>query len=643
MKQGQGSLVQVDSAVLKPSQGVLSPVLMQFVGRDVVLLPRNIEFRSEDNYSWFGKVQGDDRSSAVFTVSGRRIYGHVDFDGVSYEIEPTPGGHVLVESTAAPTPSPQPDAITPGDFDSRSLSDSVALQSSQEDGARIDLLVLYTQQFQDHYAGDVGTVIQHFIDVTNTAYQNSGISTRMRVVHTALYQESGAAEATDTCTAVSAIRGDSAVTQLRDTHSADLVTLLRLYQNGRPCGCGYVMNSVSSWFAGYAFSVVEVRLLSEANPYYCHSTTLAHETGHNLGCDHDLDHAGGSRAFPYSYGYDLPGLFATIMSYDSPTITYFSTPLVTYSGQPIGKDESQSEPADNARTINNTRVTAANFRYSPPADPRPTANSGPDQSVREGVPVSLDGSFSAPSTGGTLVHSWFQLSGPQVLLSSPTAARPTFTAPVLPSGTSQQLVFQLVVFESTTGSLPDTVTVNVLPHTFADVPVNHLFYSYVEKITARQVTAGCGPVNYCPDSGVTRAQMAIFLERSLRGSTFLPGSPTGMFADVGTGHWAAAWIEQLATDGITAGCGGGNYCPESVVTRAQMAVFLLKSKYGASYVPPSPTGVFGDVPMGHWAGGWIEKLAADGITAGCGPAAFCPDLPVTRGQMAVFLSKTFGF
>jgi uncharacterized protein YkwD len=50
-----------------------------------------------------------------------------------------------------------------------------------------------------------------------------------------------------------------------------------------------------------------------------------------------------------------------------------------------------------------------------------------------------------------------------------------------------------------------------------------------------------------------------------------------MFSDVPIGHWAAAWIEQLARDGITGGCGSGRYCPGSTVTRAEMAVFLVRT------------------------------------------------------------------
>ena len=74
-----------------------------------------------------------------------------------------------------------------------------------------------------------------------------------------------------------------------------------------------------------------------------------------------------------------------------------------------------------------------------------------------------------------------------------------------------------------------------------------------------------------------------------------------------------------------------------------MAAFLLKSSLGASYAPSNCTGeVFSDVPC---AGGifdpWIEDLARRSITGGCGGGAYCPATANTRGQMAVFLTKTF--
>jgi len=182
--------------------------------------------------------------------------------------------------------------------------------------------------------------------------------------------------------------------------------------------------------------------------------------------------------------------------------------------------------------------------------------------------------------------------------------------------------------------------------TFTDTPLAYWASSYIERLYNAGITGGCSitPLNYCPDNTVTRAQMAIFLLKGMHGVSYTPpalGGSTG-FTDVATNYWAAAWIKQLAAEGITSGCGSGNYCPDATVTRAQMAVFLLKAKHGSSYAPPVATGVFTDVPVGYWADKWIERLAVEGITGGCGVGVYCPDNEVTRAQMAVFLVKAFG-
>jgi hypothetical protein len=179
--------------------------------------------------------------------------------------------------------------------------------------------------------------------------------------------------------------------------------------------------------------------------------------------------------------------------------------------------------------------------------------------------------------------------------------------------------------------------------TFADVPSDYWAHPSIETLAVHGITAGCGNENYCPEESVTRAQMAVFLERGMNGSSFTPPPASGnVFLDIGAGDFAAAFIEQLYSDGITAGCGNNNFCPDSTVTRDQMAVFLLRAKYGAGYSPPSAVGIFNDVDLSHWAVHWIEQLAAEDITAGCGNNNYCPEAAVSRAQMAVFLVRTFG-
>jgi hypothetical protein len=188
---------------------------------------------------------------------------------------------------------------------------------------------------------------------------------------------------------------------------------------------------------------------------------------------------------------------------------------------------------------------------------------------------------------------------------------------------------------------------------FADVPTIHPFAledgevdfaPWVQALFDAGITGGCvqSPLSFCPNDGVTRGQMAVFLLRGMFGRNFVPPPPGGLFDDVPQNHSFAAWIETLADEGITQGCGGNNYCPAGPVTRAQMAVFLLRAMHGASYVPPAGTGVrFADVPSTHPFVDWIEQLASEGITSGCGGGNFCPNEVVTRAQMAVFLVRAF--
>jgi Regulator of chromosome condensation (RCC1) repeat len=183
---------------------------------------------------------------------------------------------------------------------------------------------------------------------------------------------------------------------------------------------------------------------------------------------------------------------------------------------------------------------------------------------------------------------------------------------------------------------------------FIDVPNGYWAETAIYKIYNAGITKGCSqiPLMYCPEGTVTRTQMAVFLGRAIHGSSFTPPSATGIFSDVPVSYWAVDWIEQFYNDGITTGCGTNplRYCPDNNVTRAQMAIFLLRSKHGSSYTPPAASGIFSDVPVTYWAADWIEQLYHEGITTGCGtgPLRYCPGNSVTRAQMAVFIMRTFG-
>jgi hypothetical protein len=181
--------------------------------------------------------------------------------------------------------------------------------------------------------------------------------------------------------------------------------------------------------------------------------------------------------------------------------------------------------------------------------------------------------------------------------------------------------------------------------TFADIPTTHWAWAFIESLYQAGVTGGCSsnPLMYCPTQDVTRAEMAVFILRAKYGKAYSPPEASGsVFNDVPAVYWAADWIEQLAEEGITGGCGGRNYCPAGIVTRAEMAVFLLRGKYGDTYQPPDACGsVFNDIAADFWAASWIERLYAEGITGGCEGGNYCPTQAANRAQMAVFLVRTF--
>jgi hypothetical protein len=177
---------------------------------------------------------------------------------------------------------------------------------------------------------------------------------------------------------------------------------------------------------------------------------------------------------------------------------------------------------------------------------------------------------------------------------------------------------------------------------FLDVPATNIFQGAVEKAVRAGVTSGCGGGYFCPDATLTRAQAAKFLLRGEHGASYVPPPARGtVFLDVPKSDPFAGWIEELWAEGISIGCGNGNFCPGETLNRASLAVLLLKTAHGSAYRPPAATGVFSDVPRSDTYAAWIEELAKEGITSGCGTGAFCPSKVASRGEMSVFLVRTF--
>jgi hypothetical protein len=179
---------------------------------------------------------------------------------------------------------------------------------------------------------------------------------------------------------------------------------------------------------------------------------------------------------------------------------------------------------------------------------------------------------------------------------------------------------------------------------FTDVLASNPFYRFVETLLHKGVTGGCGGTNYCPSSSTTREQMSVFVLIAKEGSGYSPAAcvPPNIFADVPETSPFCRFIEELSSRGVVGGCGGGNYCPTSPVTREQMAIFALRTLDPALNPPAcAPPNLFADVPETSPFCRWIEELANRGVVSGCGGGNYCPTASVTREQMGVFLSLTF--
>ena len=147
----------------------------------------------------------------------------------------------------------------------------------------------------------------------------------------------------------------------------------------------------------------------------------------------------------------------------------------------------------------------------------------------------------------------------------------------------------------------------------------------------------CGEGRICPDDPLLRWVMAVWMIRILDQVPDFPSALT-RFADVEPDNWWTPHVERLADLGLTKGCNADplQYCPDRPVTRAEMATFLARALGLSSALPAGFTDTSGNT---HQAD--IDAMAAAGMTKGCStdPLRYCPQRPVTRGEMATFLVR----
>jgi hypothetical protein len=202
--------------------------------------------------------------------------------------------------------------------------------------------------------------------------------------------------------------------------------------------------------------------------------------------------------------------------------------------------------------------------------------------------------------------------------------------------------FEYEVQDSRLGWARADVTVWIYP-AFNDVAASNVFVDDIIWLAIQGITKGCNPpVNtlFCPADPVTSGQMAAFLVRA-RGYTDNCGGDLLVDDD---GSVFEGDIDKLGTAGVTKGCNppiNDRFCPGELVTRGQMAAFLVRA-YGLS---GGSSDLFVD-DNGLIFEGSIDILGSTGVSRGCNPPEndrFCPNDYITREEMAAFIHRAASY
>lgn len=310
---------------------------------------------------WEGGVSGVDGSSVILAQHGLAMAGVIRLENDVYKLQHVGAGiHVIVE-VSAHEPMPEHDPVVADTYSYSGSSSALSTSQASDDGSQIDIMVAYSNDTTAKYGGvdGVNAHIALAIAESNEAYNNSAINTQLRLVHTLEVANSSGDFSAD----LNNLRAQTdgvvdEVHAVRDSYGADMVSWF--IEDTTYCGIAYVNTGDLSQDASTAFSVVSSGC---ATGYY----STAHELGHNMGSNHDRANAGSTAAYAYSYGFqDINNTFRSIMAYNcSGGCTrqrFFSNPDLSFNGVPTGVYYLNSDSADNARSINQTRVAVSQWR-----------------------------------------------------------------------------------------------------------------------------------------------------------------------------------------------------------------------------------------------------------------------------------------
>jgi hypothetical protein len=441
-----------------------------------------VEHRSEGRYTWFGEVSGKEFSDVVLTIENGDLVGGVRIDGKLYRVEPLWDGlHIVrqLDPSAFPRESSADVRIPDRDFGTAPLGQLQESAFTPDDGSTIDIMVVYTD---DAASSSIGTQIQYAIDLTNRTYEKSFINQRLRLVHTA---QVNYAESKSSDTNLNYVTTNPEITAWRDKYRADIVSLW--VEGIMDCKdwdllCLFGGTTGIAWLWG-AHNVVMRKYASD-------DFVLAHESGHNMGAGHDIHAPQNDGIFPYSHGYVWTGWTGllwycrtTVMAYPDycynngywlthERIGRWSNPDIDWrvceaAGWPCTNWTRLGIPGstENARTLNETAYTVANFRQS---NRVPISDAGgPYLAECQGssTMLTLDGTGSSDPDGDALTYFW-TTNCPGGSFSDSTAAKPTLTVNTSAVCNLWCTVSLIVTDTSGLSSVSDSVTVTIqeAPH-----------------------------------------------------------------------------------------------------------------------------------------------------------------------------------
>jgi peptidyl-Asp metalloendopeptidase len=393
---------------------------------------RHVE-HPDGNWTWVGRPDGAKPGiEAIITFGEKAVFGSIPYGnhpalrltteaGRTWMVE-TDGARLAMLDSAGARPH-LPDAVLPPASRWRLASGSVAdaeaasattANATVSAANTVDVLLGYTATFAQRLGGrsQAVTRLTHMVDVANQAYANSQVSATLRLVATvqvsypdatsnesALYELTGLTCTDSGCKTTTIPAALQPLHAARDQYGADLVSLVRNFNDPEQGGCGI------AWIVGGEQTRIDatdeyagMSVISDTNGmggasfpdngYYCRDETLAHEFGHNMGSAHDRTTAAGSDdsdndgnlldadeygRYPYSFGYRTNGAgnFFTVMAYREAGSSQvqnrvFSNPQLSICG-PVGAQVypcGVASEADNARSLRDTIPVIATFRIS---------------------------------------------------------------------------------------------------------------------------------------------------------------------------------------------------------------------------------------------------------------------------------------